>query len=281
VGNKVAKPREDGAGFAVERAQYAHDLCADEAIKFIEHNKERPFFLYFSPTIPHANNEAGGKGMEVPSLGEYADLDWPEPQKGHAAMISRLDADIGRLLAKLQELGLDEKTVVFFTSDNGPHREGGADPNFNDSNGPLRGIKRDLYDGGIRVPMIVRWPGKIRAGTETDHISAFWDFLPTACELVGVDPPENIDGISYLPTLLGEEARQKKHEYLYWEFYANRAVRMGKWKAVGQPAGNRLQLFDLEADLGETNNVASDHPQIVEQMRQIMLDAHVDSPFFK
>ena len=280
-GNKVDNSRKDGAGMAVERGQYAYDLCAEEAIKFVERSKDRPFFLYFSPTIPHANNEAGNKGMEVPSLGDYADLDWPEPQKGHAAMISRLDADVGRLLAKLQGLGLDERTLVFFTSDNGPHREGGVDPNFNDSNGPLRGIKRNLYDGGIRVPMIARWPGKIRPGTETDHISAFWDFLPTACEAAGIRPPENLDGISYLPTLLGDEARQKKHEYLYWIYYGTRAVRMGKWKAVGQPRGGRFELYDLEADLGESKNVAADNPQIVARMKRIMEAAHVDSPDFK
>jgi len=279
-GNRVENPREDGAGMAVERGQYAYDLCADEALQFIERHKGGPFFLYFSPTIPHANNEAGRKGMEVPSLGDYAELDWPEPQKGHAAMISRLDADVGRLLARLGELGLDEKTIVFFTSDNGPHREGGADPNFNDSNGPLRGIKRDLYEGGIRVPMIVRWPGNIPAGTQTGHISAFWDFLPTACELAGIAPPENVDGISYLPTLTGDATRQGKHEYLYWEYGGTRAVRMGKWKAVGQLGGNRLQLFDLEVDPGESNNAAADNPQVVERVKDIMRAAHVDSPHF-
>ncbi len=280
-GNKVDNSREDGAGMAVEQGQYAYDLCAEEALQFVERHKDRPFFLYFSPTIPHANNEAGNKGMEVPSLGDYADLDWPEPQKGHAAMISRLDADVGRLLAKLQELGLDETTLVFFTSDNGPHREGGANPNFNDSNGPLRGIKRNLYDGGIRVPMIARWPRKIRPGTETEHVSAFWDFLPTACEAAGIAAPENLDGLSYLPTLLGDDARQKKHEYLYWKYSGTRAVRMGKWKAVGQPTGSRFELYDLEADLGESKNVAADNPQIVARMKSIMETANVDSPDFK
>jgi arylsulfatase A-like enzyme len=219
--------------------------------------------------------------MEVPSLGDYAELDWPEPQKGHAAMISRLDADVGRLLARLGELGLDEKTIVFFASDNGPHREGGADPDFNDSNGPLRGIKRDLFEGGIRVPMIVRWPGKIRPGTQTDHVSAFWDFLPTACELAGIGPPQDIDGISYVATLTGDDARQRKHEHLYWEYGGTRAVRMGRWKAVGGPAGNRLQLFDLEADLGETRNVAADNPQVLERVKQILQAAHVDPSHFK
>ena len=145
-------------------------------------------------------------------------------------MIGRMDGDIGRLLKKLEELGIEDNTLVLFTSDNGPHREGGNDPEFNDSNGPLRGIKRDLYEGGIRVPLIARWPGRIKAGESTDHISAFWDLMPTACELAGIEAPKGIDGISYLPTLLGKE--QQKHDYLYWEFKRLRAVRMGKWKAV-------------------------------------------------
>jgi len=276
AGNKVAKPREDGAGMAIERAQYSHDLCAEEALRFVERSKNRPFFLYLALTIPHANNEAGGRGMEVPSLGPYAQMDWPEPQKGHAAMITRMDADVGRLLAKLKELKLDENTLVLFTSDNGPHREGGANPNFNDSNGPLRGIKRDLYDGGIRVPLIARWPGKIEPGGVTDHISAFWDFLPTACEVAGIDPPEKIDGISYLPTLLGETDRQAQHEYLYWEYYGKRAVRLGKWKAIGFPVPGKIELFDLATDLGETKNVAAENPQIVQRITEIMKAAHVD-----
>jgi arylsulfatase A-like enzyme len=274
LGNKLAKPRDDGAGVAVERGQYAPDLCADEALRFIERNKDRPFFLCFTPTLPHANNEAGNQGMEVPSLGEYAKLDWPAPQKGHAAMISRLDAHAGMLLDKLKELGLDGKTVVFFTSDNGPHREGGCDPDFNDSNGPLRGMKRDLYDGGIRVPLIVRWPGKIRPGTTSGLISAFWDFLPTACELAGAKPPQNTDGISYLPTLLGDDAQQQKHESLYWEYAGTMAVRAGKWKAVGNPRGNRFELYDLESDPGESKNLAADNPQIVERIKKIMTAAH-------
>ena len=279
VGNKVAKPREDGAGMASERAQYVPDLCEKEALEFIEQNKDRPFFLYYATTIPHANNEAGSKGMEVPSLGEYADLDWPEPQKGHAAMISRLDAQVGGLLAKLKELGLDKKTIVLFTSDNGPHREGGANPDFNDSNGPLRGQKRDLYEGGIRVPMIARWPGKVRPGATTSLISAFWDFLPTACDLVGAKVPTGIDGISCLPTLLGR-GEQKKHEYLYWEYYGLRAVRMGKWKAVGYPQGKNFKLYDLQTDLGETKNVAADHPDVVKQMQKCMKAACTVSPVF-
>ena len=276
LGNKLASPSVDGSGVAVERGEYVPALCADEALRFIERNKERPFFLCYTTTLPHANNEAGNKGMEVPSLGEYAALDWPEPQKGHAAMISRLDADVGRLLGKLKELGLDGKTIVFFTSDNGPHGEGGCDPDFNDSNGPLRGMKRDLHDGGIRVPLVVRWPGTIRPGATTGLVSAGWDFLPTVCEAAGLQPPANIDGISYLPTLVGDDARQRKHESLYWEYAGAMAVRAGRWKALGNPGGNRLELYDIEADPGESKNLAADNPLIVERMKKIMVAAHLD-----
>ena len=192
----------------IDDTGYLTDNLAREAVSFIERNRARPFFLYFSPTIPHANNEAGNKGMEVPSLGDYAELDWPEPQKGHAAMISLLDADIGRLLARLKELGLDEKTIVFFSSDNGPHKEGGADPKFFDSSGPLRGYKRSLHEGGIRVPMLVRWPDHVPAGTTSDLPCAFWDFLPTAAELVGVEPPAGLDGLSLVLTLLGKPGQR-------------------------------------------------------------------------
>ncbi len=211
---------------------YSHDLFTERALEFLERNRQGPFFLYLPYTIPHANNELGrasGDGMEVPDYGSFADQDWPAPEKGMAAMVERLDRDIGSIMAKLKELGLDDNTVVFFTSDNGPHREGGHDPDFFDSRGPLRGIKRDLYEGGIRVPMLVRHPGKIKAGTVSDHVWAFWDFLPTAAELAGVAGPSGIDGISVAPTLLGKPG-QKQHEYLYWEFFERgykQAVRMG------------------------------------------------------
>jgi arylsulfatase A-like enzyme len=218
--------------------------------------------------------------MEVPSLKPYADRDWPEPQKGHAAMITRMDRDIGRLLAKLKELRLDDKTLVLFTSDNGPHREGGNNPEFNDSNGPLRGIKRDLYEGGIRVPLIARWPGTIKPGRVTDHVSAFWDFLPTACQIVGVESPAGVDGISYLPTLLGNDDRQKEHEYLYWEFRSKQAVRMGKWKAVWLSPSRPVELYELESDLGEANDVSDRHPDVAARMERIRRTAHRDSPLF-
>ncbi|HYW80366.1 MAG TPA: arylsulfatase [Thermoguttaceae bacterium] len=278
AGNRVPSAPANGSGVAVERAQYTHDLFAAEALQFVERNRDRPFFLYLALNIPHANNEAGRRGMEVPDYGRYADLDWPEPQKGHAAMITRMDADVGRLIAKLAELGLEENTLVLFTSDNGPHREGGADPDFNNSNGPLRGIKRDLYEGGIRVPLIARWPGKVAPGTTTDHASAFWDFLPTACELAGAESPKGIDGISYLPTLLGDASRQKQHDHLYWEFQNKPAVRQANWKAVRLNPSSKIELYDLDNDLGETTNIAADNPTIVERMTRLIEAAHVDVP---
>ena len=283
LANEVT-PVKPPSGVATKRVQYSHDLFAADALKFVEQNKDKPFFLYLAYTIPHANNEAGKQGMEVPSYGPYADKDWPDPQKGHAAMITRMDGDIGRLFARLKALGLDNKTLVLFASDNGPHKEGGADPNFNDSNGPLRGTKRDMYEGGIRVPLIARWPGKIQAGTGTNHVSAFWDFLPTCCEVAGVKPPTGIDGVSYLPTLLGKPRQQGKHPYLYWEFHEQgkkQAVRMGSWKGVRLNAAKEpdgpIELYDLATDLGEERNVAEEHPEMVRKIAEIMIAARTPS----
>jgi arylsulfatase A-like enzyme len=271
-------------GVATKRVQYSHDLFTADALSFIARNKRKPFFLYLAYTIPHANNEAGKDGMEVPSYGPYANEDWPDPQKGHAAMITRMDGDIGRLFALLKRLRLDEKTLVLFSSDNGPHKEGGGDPAFFDSNGPLRGLKRDLYEGGIRVPLIARWPGRIAAGSGTNHVSAFWDFLPTCCELVGATAPKGIDGISILPTLLGRPERQKGHPYLYWEFHEQgkkQAVRMGRWKGVrvnvAKEPNGPIELYDLTADLGEERNLADAHPEIVKRMAEIMVTARTPS----
>ena len=282
--NKLPEPvRADGAGMAAEKNEYSHDLLAAEAPAFVERHRQQPFFLYLALTIPHANNEAREKGMEAPELGAYAEKDWPEPQKGHAAMISRMDADIGRLLAKISELGLDEQTVVFFTSDNGPHREGGNDPHFNDSNGPLRGIKRDLYEGGIRVPLIARWPGKIEAGRTTGHVSAFWDFLPTLAGIAGAETPAGLDGISMEPTLFSQDGQQR-HERLYWEFHEGRsskqAVRLGKWKGVRLSPEGPLELYDLAADIGETVNVAADRPEIVAAIESYLAEARSASEFW-
>jgi len=278
------RPVNSPGGVATKRVEYSHDLFAQEALAFVERNQAGPFFLYLALTIPHANNEAGKEGMEVPSYGPYAEKDWADPEKGRAAMITRMDGDIGRLLARLKALDLDEETLVMFTSDNGPHREGGADPEFFNSNGPFRGIKRDLYEGGIRVPLIARWPGKIAAGTGSNHISAFWDFLPTCCDIVGVTPPEGIDGFSFLPTLLGRPAKQRKHQYLYWEFHEQgkkEAARMGRWKGVrlnvAKEPNGPIELYDLSTDIGETTNVAGDYPGIVHQIDEILRVAHAPS----
>jgi arylsulfatase A-like enzyme len=283
LANEV-KPVNPPSGVATKRVQYSHDLFAAEALKFVSENKDKPFFLYLAFTIPHANNEDKPNGMEVPSYGPYANEDWPEPQKGHAAMITRMDSDIGRLLARLKGLGLDNKTLVLFSSDNGPHKEGGVDPEFNDSNGVLRGHKRDLYEGGIRVPLIARWPGKIKAGSGTEHISAFWDFLPTCCELAGVTPPAGIDGISYLPTLLGKPREQGKHAYLYWEFHEQgkkQAVHYGSWKGVRLNVAKKpdgpIELYDLATDPSEERNVAAEHPEMVAKIAEIMATARTPS----
>ncbi len=284
AGNVVDNDRGDGAGEATEKVTYSHDVIAGEALSFIEGHKDEPFFLYYSPTIPHANNEAGDHGMEIPSDEPYSDRDWPQQQKNHAAMITRLDRDIGTLMERLKTLGIDGRTLVFFTSDNGPHREGGADPDFFDSNGPLRGIKRDLYEGGIRVPFIARWTGTITPGTVTGHISAFWDFLPTACEVAGVITPPGIDGISYLPALMGNEAGQRKHEYLYWEFHegasSKQAVRRGNWKAVRLRPSGPIELYDLSSDIGETVDIAGRYEDVVWGMRYLMDQARTPSQFW-
>ncbi|QGJ70814.1 N-acetylgalactosamine-6-sulfatase [Planctomycetales bacterium 10988] len=281
--NIVPGGGEWGQGVASEKKAYSHELVMEEALQFVEAAGKKPFFLYLALTIPHANNEARQEGMEIPDYGQYTDRDWPEPQKGHAAMISLMDSDIGRLMDLLKSQGVDENTVVMFTSDNGPHKEGGNDPYYHDSNGELRGIKRDLYEGGIRVPMIVRWPGKVEAGSTTNYVGSFIDFMPTAAELAGVSAPEGLDGLSFVPTLLGK--KQPKHDYLYWAFYERgfkEAVRKGKWKAVriGGPEGT-LELYNLQKDIGEENNIADQHPKIVEEMVSMMKEAYTPSERWK
>jgi len=278
------RPVNPPGGVATKRVQYSHDLFAVEALSFIERHRDDSFFLYLAFTIPHANNEAKDEGMEVPSYAPYADENWPDPQKGHAAMITRMDGDIGRLFEKLKALGIDKDTLVFFSSDNGPHKEGGGNPVFFNSSGPLRGYKRALYEGGIRVPLIACWPGKIKAGSGTNHVSAFWDFLPTCCDLVGLAPPDGIDGLSMLPTLLGEPGKQRQHRFLYWEFHEQgkkQAVRMGDWKGVRlnvakDPEG-AIELYHLNVDPSETTDLAADHPEIVARIADIMRTARTPS----
>ena len=280
-----------GAGVATKRVDYSHDLLAADALEFIDRNRDRPFFLYLAMTLPHANNEAEDKdanppeyrGMEVPDFGPYATRDWPATAKGLAAMITRMDRDVGRVLDRLHALGIAENTLVIFSSDNGPHREGGNDPDFFDSNGPLRGIKRDLYEGGIRVPTLAWWPGKVAPGSVSDHIGYFGDFMATAAELIGVPtPPSATDGISILPTLLGRSAQQKAHPYLYWEFYERgsmQAVRMGRWKGVRFPMlTGEIELYDLATDIGEERNIAAQHPEIVQRIRRAMEESHRPAP---
>jgi uncharacterized sulfatase len=280
-GNQIGDYPNGRGRVSSKRVTYSHDAITDAALRFVEDNKDNPFLLHIHWTIPHANNEGGrvlGDGMEVPDYAQYADKDWPNPEKGFAAMISRMDGDVGRLTELLKDLNIDDRTLVLFTSDNGPHNEGGHDHTFFDSNGPLKGFKRSMHDGGIRVPLIACWPGTIKAGTQTDHPSAFWDFLPTACELAGTALPAELktDGISYLPTLLGRTAGQKQHEYLYWasrEGATSVGVRKGTWKLVryrGQKkSGNKppdWRLYDLTSDIGEENDVAGQHPEVTQEI---------------
>ncbi|HOZ46422.1 MAG TPA: arylsulfatase [Candidatus Hydrogenedentes bacterium] len=269
-------------GVAQERRQYSHDLFTAEALDYLDRpHGQQPFFLYLAYTVPHANNERGrhlGDGMEVPDYGPYADRDWPDPEKGRAAMIARLDRDIGRLFDRLRALGLDGNTLVFFSSDNGPHSEGGSDAAFFHSAGPCRGIKRDLYEGGIRIPMIAWWPGHVPAGSVSDYAWAFWDFMPTALDIAGARPQDGLDGISVLPTLLGRE--QAPHEFLYWEFHERgfaQAVRRGQWKGLRLDPSKPIELYDLGTDTGETRNLAEAHSEIAARMAEYLETARVPS----
>ncbi len=268
-----------------KRKEYSHDLFTSEALEFVKRNKDNPFFLYLAYTIPHADNEGGrelNNGMPVPDNSKFADKTWPEEEKNFAAMVDRLDGDIGRLMLLLKELGIDENTVVFFTSDNGPHNEGNHDHTFFDSNGPLRGYKRDLYDGGIRVPMIVRWPRHVPAGVVSDQLWAFWDFMPTAAEIAGANIPKGLDGISILPNLVNREKINR--EYLYWEFHEGgfkQAIRMGDWKAVR--VGNRknpIEVYNVKNDIGEQNNIADKYPKIVKKAAEIFVKGRTESTEF-
>ncbi len=283
--NVVPKEGRWGQGVASERKAYSHDLIAEDALAWIdEHHSahpDQPFFLYLSLTLPHANNEAGRAGMEVPDLGAYADKDWPVPKKGFVAMVQRLDRDVGRLVDLIDSLGLTDDTLILFSSDNGPHAEGGNDPNWFDSNGPLQGIKRSMHEGGIRVPLIARWPGTTPAGETSDHVGGFQDLLATAADLGGVEADCEHDGVSFAPTLRDDGSPQPEHDYLYWEFYeqgSRQAVRQGQWKAIRQPMfDGPVQLYDLSKDLGEEHDLAQDEPEITKRMAALMDAAHEPS----
>jgi arylsulfatase A-like enzyme len=271
-----------------KKGKYIHDMLAAEALQYIRKQRDDPFFLYLAFTIPHLEMTVPEEAKE-----QYKDLGWPERKMkmGHyrndpegnttyAGMVSRMDKDVGSILDLLQELGIDDNTLVIFTSDNGHEFDRG----FFNSNGSLRGKKRDLYEGGIRIPMIARWPGYIEAGTVTEHVSAFWYFLPTACDLAGINPSDpSIDGISYLPAMTGEYSEQKKHDFLYWEFNEKngprQAVRMNDWKLV-KYYGQDYKLFNLSKDIGENNDLSRKYPEKLEQLKTIMKDARTEHTAF-
>lgn len=286
LSNIVTPVGEAGGGYATTPIHFADDLFADDALKFVEEKKDGPFFLYWSLVVPHANNERTRvlkDGAEVPDYGPYAGKDWPNPDKGQAAMITRLDGYVGRMLDLLQELKLAENTLVIFTSDNGPHDESNHDLTRFKPAGSFSGIKRSLTDGGIRVPLIAWWPGKVKAGAESNHVGSFADWLGTAAELAGTKPPPNIDSISFAPTLLGETDKQKQHEFLYWEFheggFKQAALHQGRWKGIraGGPDAP-VALYDQENDVAEKTDVAKAHPDIVETISAYLKTARSDNP---
>jgi len=260
-----------------QRQVYSHNLLTDFALEFIRENRSAPFFLYVPYCIPHAK-------LEVPDLGIYQDEDWPEDAKVCASMVTRMDRDVGRILDLLAELQIDEKTIVFFCSDNGSAR---GWPGIFDSCGPLRAKKGSLYDGGIRTPMIVRWPGKVPADETSSAVWYFADFLPTAAALAGVDAPGNVDGISIAEALFSKSPPGNLHQrlrerFLYWEVprkgTLRQAVRHGNWKAVRSARNRPLELYDLSNDKGETMNVADLHPDLVETIDEYLSDCRTNSP---
>jgi arylsulfatase A len=271
---------------ALDGKQYAQDLFTEDALAFIERNQAKPFFLYLAYTLPHSDLAVPedslklfrGKYPEEPVTLEGKAV--ATPRALYAAMVSRLDRDVGRVLALLKRLKLDDDTLVIFTSDNGPPASHA--PEFFGSAGAFRGLKGSLYEGGLRVPFIARWPGKIKANTTSDHVAAFWDFLPTAAELAGVAPPANIDGRSYLAALLGK--KQAPDEFLYWEYNKKgsgwQAVRTGDWKAVRRRADAPLELYNLKTDVGERDNVAARHPDIIQRIEAYLKTARVESELF-
>jgi len=272
---------------------YTHPLIMDEAFAFVRENKDEPFFVFLPVTIPHAAmhiteeyaapfREKWPQFEEV--IGKYSGPQVKNPIAAFAGMMTLLDDGVGELLALLDELGIDENTLVILSSDNGPHQEGGHKPEFFNSNGPFTGHKRDLTEGGIRTHMVARWPGKIAPGSMTGLVSAQWDVLPTLCELGGADIPADIDGISMVPTLLGNEG-QKEHDYLYWEFYergGRKAARWGDWKAVQNDINKNpaapIAIYDLSKDMAEQNDLSGSRPDLVDRAKEIFAEAHEPSP---
>lgn len=276
VEEKLAGNRPAGTKLGKgEGTDYSVDLILSETLRFIEANKDRPFFCYAAWTLPHGD-------FEVPAIApEFAAKPWPQNVKAHATMLQRLDRDVGALMAKLVELGLDRNTLVIYTSDNGatgPGRE-----TFNGTGG-LRGAKRDLYEGGIRAPFIARWPGRIQAGTTSDLLTSHVDWMATACELAGVPAPKT-DGLSIVPTLLGKK-QAAQHEHLYWEIYEGpvsfqQALRLGNWKGFRTALRGPLELYDLSRDPSERTNVADQQPGVVKQIEALMAAEHAPSPHWE
>jgi arylsulfatase A-like enzyme len=290
----------NGQRVEVSANDYSNDLFTRETVSFIEQNDNRPFFIYLNYTVPHAelrvpddsmapfkghfpekpfvNAAADAKltGPDEPSLGYRSQ---PTPHAAFAAMVTRMDRDVGRIVDLLRQRGLDQRTLVLFTSDNGPHQEGGGDPEFFKSSGGLKGIKRDMYEGGIRVPMIASWPGTIAAASTTMYAAAHWDLFPTFAELAGVPVPSGLDGTSILPVLRGQP--QRPHEFMYWEFHERgfqQAVRMGNWKAVRLAKDKPLELYNLADDPTEFTDVAAKHPDIVAKIESYLKTARTESP---
>ena len=280
-----------GAGWASVRRDYSHDLITENALHWIDMNHNEQFFLYLPFTIPHANNEGkrGTKdGQEVPDYGIYRDKNWTNQNKGQAAMITRMDSDIGRILSKLNKYKISNNTLIIFTSDNGHHREGGNDPEFFNANGPLRGMKRDLYEGGIRVPTIAYWPNRIKAGSTSDQPFYFGDLMATAAELAGTSSPSALDSISFLPTLINNSKQQKKREFIYWEFLEKKGAQAlvlgesGRWKALRKNSAIApIEIYDLKNDIGEIKNIANIHPEIVSEAEELFKTEHVSNPLWK
>lgn len=283
---------ENNEKIMLEKKHYSHNLIVEKALDFIDKNAEHPFFLYFSPTIPHAElavpeenmQQYEGQFQEKPFAGGHYCAQ-PKPRAAYAAMVTLLDTNVGQIIELLKRKGVYENTIIIFTSDNGVHKEGGHDPEYFNSNAGLRGIKRDFYEGGIRTPFIVEWPGMITPGSRNQHVSAFWDFLPTVCDITGISTPHDIDGISYLPVLKGLE--QPEHDYLYYEFYekqGTQAVIQDDWKLislqVNAPKKTHYELYNLKTDPKEQHNVAVLHPDRVEQLKALIKQAHTKNPIF-
>lgn len=260
------------------KAKYSFDVYCEKSLEFVRTNKDNPFFLYLAYTTPHGP-------LIVPDLGIYKDEDWDIQHKEWAAMITRMDTEVGKLLALIRELKLDENTIIFFASDNGNSsgydgrylklKSGQTIREFFNNASPTRGGKGDSYDGAFHVPAMVRWPGKIKPGQVSDYVWAFWDFLPTAAEIAGVEVPVKTDGISILPALLGKE-KQNQHDYLYWEYQQDQAVRSGKWYALRE-SGKQVELYDLFSDTQQSKDLSSDYPDIVKKMEGIMDGSHIPS----